>query len=255
MHWKQCAGNRRALFTHDSASTSTEGIPWEEGTIANISFGGCLLLPFISSLIGSEKTETLRKSGKKFHVIFESSQDCGEEEGGIFGGSVEGNVLLLVPFLLDSCSCSCMIDVPLVTSDPTAPIMLAWQQNSETLTLQHGAPLRVVVPGIIGARSVKWLRKITLSTKAVSEKETFLCFVESYKDSGPESDSSVFIHLFLRDEPFSTDTVSTPRPTARLQVDPYVTHLIQTFFRGKETSYERDRSYGLESATMCYRES
>ena len=32
--------------------------------------------------------------------------------------------------------------------------------NGEPLPAIHGAPLRVVVPGYIGARSVKWLEQI-----------------------------------------------------------------------------------------------
>jgi sulfite oxidase len=41
-------------------------------------------------------------------------------------------------------------------------VLLAWAMNGEPLTPVHGAPLRVVVPGYIGARSVKWLRRIEL---------------------------------------------------------------------------------------------
>lgn len=35
-------------------------------------------------------------------------------------------------------------------------------ENGEPLPPVHGAPLRVVVPGFIGARSVKWLERIEL---------------------------------------------------------------------------------------------
>ena len=39
-------------------------------------------------------------------------------------------------------------------------VLLAYEMNGEDLPLVHGCPLRVVVPGYIGARSVKWLSDI-----------------------------------------------------------------------------------------------
>ncbi len=44
-------------------------------------------------------------------------------------------------------------------------VLLAWGMNGEPLPAVHGAPLRAVVPGWIGARSVKWLRQITLGSE------------------------------------------------------------------------------------------
>ena len=39
-------------------------------------------------------------------------------------------------------------------------VLLAWDMNGKPLLPVHGAPLRVVVPGYIGARSIKWLERI-----------------------------------------------------------------------------------------------
>jgi sulfite oxidase len=41
-------------------------------------------------------------------------------------------------------------------------VLLAYALNDTPLTPEHGAPVRLVVPGYIGARSVKWLQEITL---------------------------------------------------------------------------------------------
>ncbi|GAB4155605.1 MAG: sulfite oxidase [Roseiflexaceae bacterium] len=44
-------------------------------------------------------------------------------------------------------------------------VLLADQMNGEQLPAIHGGPIRLIVPGYIGARSVKWLAHITLQTE------------------------------------------------------------------------------------------
>ena len=40
-------------------------------------------------------------------------------------------------------------------------VLLAWEMDGLPLPRLHGGPVRVVVPGYIGARSVKWVSRIT----------------------------------------------------------------------------------------------
>lgn len=47
--------------------------------------------------------------------------------------------------------------------DPRADILLAYEMNDEDIPLDHGFPLRVIVPGVVGARNVKWCNKIIFS--------------------------------------------------------------------------------------------
>lgn len=54
--------------------------------------------------------------------------------------------------------------------------------NREPLTKAHGAPLRIVVPGIIGARSVKWIERIIIRDKEV-RRPLFLLLPDDEADA------------------------------------------------------------------------
>ena len=47
--------------------------------------------------------------------------------------------------------------------DPNRGIMLAYKMNGEMLRPDHGKPLRTMVPGQIGGRSVKWLKRLIVT--------------------------------------------------------------------------------------------
>ena len=47
--------------------------------------------------------------------------------------------------------------------DPNRGMMIAHKMNGEMLRPDHGKPLRAVIPGQIGGRSVKWLKKLMVT--------------------------------------------------------------------------------------------
>jgi DMSO/TMAO reductase YedYZ molybdopterin-dependent catalytic subunit len=50
-------------------------------------------------------------------------------------------------------------------ADPAAEILIAYAMNGEPLSPDHGAPLRLIVPNLYGVASVKWLKRIDVTTE------------------------------------------------------------------------------------------
>uniref|UniRef100_A0A7S4HD63 Nitrate reductase n=1 Tax=Prymnesium polylepis TaxID=72548 RepID=A0A7S4HD63_9EUKA len=57
--------------------------------------------------------------------------------------------------------------------DPACDVMLAYEQNGERLTPDHGYPLRLIIPGYIGGRMIKWLTEISVTE---AESDNFFHF-------------------------------------------------------------------------------
>ena len=52
-------------------------------------------------------------------------------------------------------------------------MILAYKHNGEWLSPDHGFPIRIIVPGYIGGRMVKWLEELTVTT---TESDNFYHF-------------------------------------------------------------------------------
>lgn len=123
-----CAGNRRTQFF---AIEDVPGeVPWADQAVGNARWKG---VPLAAVLQAAGVQNTAR------HVDF-LGLDRVEKPGEVFGfgGSIPVDKAL------------------------AGEVLLAWELNGRPLPATHGWPLRSLVPGYIGARSVKWLGKIML---------------------------------------------------------------------------------------------
>jgi len=50
----------------------------------------------------------------------------------------------------------------------TNDVLLAYEMNDMPLPPDHGYPIRVVIPGYVGGRQVKWLEKVWIDTNRIS---------------------------------------------------------------------------------------
>ncbi|MBS0260823.1 MAG: molybdopterin-dependent oxidoreductase [Planctomycetes bacterium] len=129
-----CAGNRRNEFQGPKIG----GVQWGTGAVGNAQWSGVTLAAVLRH-VGLQ-------NGAR-HVWFEGADIIKDKaESYPFGGSIPLEKVLDVDAAL-----------------PQA--LLATHMNDQPLTAEHGAPLRTIVPGYIGARSVKWLNRIVVSDR------------------------------------------------------------------------------------------
>ncbi|KAL4229565.1 hypothetical protein ACF0H5_012604 [Mactra antiquata] len=126
----QCAGNRRSDMVKIKP---VKGLNWGIAAISTAEWTG----PTLNSV--------LRACGVDIDTV-----DCGHiqfegldkgPDGTIYGASIP---IELARMLKDD-------------------IIVAHQMNGVDIPKDHGYPLRIIIPGVVGARQVKWLGKIVLS--------------------------------------------------------------------------------------------
>ncbi len=142
----QCAGNRRADL---QKVDRTSGDPWAPGAIGNADWTGVPLSNVLRAA-GAEESEAL-------HVAFEAL-DIAENE--------------------DAEDAPYGVSIP-ITKALSDEVLLAWAMNGEPLTAEHGAPLRIVVPGYAGVRSAKWIGEIRVQDRpsdAFQQAKDYLLF-------------------------------------------------------------------------------
>ncbi|WYZ34975.1 hypothetical protein EsH8_I_001251 [Colletotrichum jinshuiense] len=145
----QCAGNRRRDMTAHAGRTN--GLQWAAGAVSTAEWEGVLLRDVLADAV-----DRLPPSAKHVH----------------FAG-------------LEAYAASIPIAKAL---DPLGDVLLAFRMNGEALPRDHGFPVRVVVPGTVAARSVKWLRRITLSDEESPSQWQRRDYKAFCPGAGPEPD-------------------------------------------------------------------
>jgi len=128
----ECAGNNRIFL-----EPKVKGVQWELGAVGNASWTGVSL----SALLDLSKP----KSGA-IEVILE-----GADEGEIANPPRPAGKI------------NFSRSVPLGKAQDN--VLLAYEMNGDKLSAAHGFPLRAIVPGWYAMASIKWLRRIIVTSK------------------------------------------------------------------------------------------
>eukprot|EP00538_Stauroneis_constricta_P011208 CAMPEP_0119554022 /NCGR_PEP_ID=MMETSP1352-20130426/6614_1 /TAXON_ID=265584 /ORGANISM="Stauroneis constricta, Strain CCMP1120" /LENGTH=678 /DNA_ID=CAMNT_0007600537 /DNA_START=94 /DNA_END=2130 /DNA_ORIENTATION=- len=139
----QCAGNRREDL-HDRNHKIFISPHWVIGAMSTAKWGGVKLRDVLKECGIDVDSIALGKEefpGGVKHVQLEGYDQ--DETGYTYGGS----------FPIEK------------AVDPLGEVILAYEMNGEELPRDHGYPVRMIIPGHVGARQVKWLHKIRLSNK------------------------------------------------------------------------------------------
>ncbi|KAH8170422.1 oxidoreductase molybdopterin binding domain-containing protein [Sarocladium implicatum] len=143
----QCSGNRRKDMSEGSGRVAN-GLQWSVGAISNASWEGVVLADVLADA-GLDVTSAMAGTSEAKHVQFSGME--------AYGASIPIKKAI----------------------DPQGDVLLAYSMNDQPLPRDHGFPLRAIVPGHVAARSVKWLKQITLSEEESPsqwQRRDYKCF-------------------------------------------------------------------------------
>ena len=133
-----CDGNRRKEL---NMVKKTSGFNWGAGAMGCAYWKGPLLRDVLLSAGVPERIARGRGGASKQHwVNFEGADEPSE-----------GRYSTCIPFEY--------------AMNPTNDVILAYEMNDLPLPPDHGYPVRVLIPGYVGGRCVKWLRRIWISDR------------------------------------------------------------------------------------------
>lgn len=138
----QCAGNRRNEL---GRVRKVKGGGWETSAISNAQWAGARLSDVLQFATGFEG-EVGGARGASAFAERHGAHVCmtGIDSDPVTGVKYEASV-------------------PLDVLRRHGDVLLAYEMNGEPLPRDHGFPVRAVVPGVVGARSVKWVGEVILS--------------------------------------------------------------------------------------------
>lgn len=138
----QCSGNGRKYFPHGAS-----GSPWGVGAAANVIWTGVRVADVIDALGGPKGDGLKYLTGSGGETLPEGFDDAARAERSVpMERALEEGILAL-------------------------------QMNGEPLTLAHGGPVRLVVPGYYGVNNVKFVRALALT----AEQSTVRMQQKSYR--------------------------------------------------------------------------